>query len=95
MATVKQNFVDQEIRPLSEDVRWVLSRLESMKTSWFAGLDVAFANDATPYDDGRPGDGLTAMVESDIHSFMTIAIAMEAAGNDEIIEKPTVRVLGS
>ena len=41
MATEKQRFVDEEIRPIAEAARALVVRIQNLKTSWFAGKNFA------------------------------------------------------
>ncbi len=94
MGTEKQNFVNDEVRVIAEEIRATLAKYANMRTSWDAGLNADFVNSVgTPYDDGRPDEGLTQMTEADIHSFVSVMAAINTASNTEIIEKPTVRPL--
>jgi len=93
MATAKQNFVDQAIRTIAEDLRAVLVKIDDADIEWDSGMNAVFDNDATAYVDGRADEGLRQMVESDIHQFIGVMTAIRAAGNNQIIKKPTVRPL--
>lgn len=97
MPTEKQKFVNEEIRPLCELARSFKIMVDSMTASWYAGKNSLFENNATPFDDGRPDEGLTPMTEADIHSAVGILIALvdtvndtRLKYNDQIMEKPTV-----
>lgn len=87
-------FTNEVVRPLSEDIRNLVARIEAAKISWFAGTNVLFPNriDAA-LDDGRDGEGVSRLTGADVNSFMAIAINMQAASNAEIISKPTVRAM--
>lgn len=87
------DFVNREIRPLCESVRGIVARINNTTTSWFAGINTLFPNDSTLVDDGREAEGVSRLTGADVNSVMGILIAMAAASNTEIIEKPTVRPL--
>lgn len=71
MATEKQNFVDKQIRPLSELLEEADMRITTLLTDWNSGLSGQFANNATPYDDGRTAEGLDQFTEALIHQAVT------------------------
>ncbi len=86
-------FVNEEIRPLCEQIRALCAKITNSRTSWFGGINNSFPNDSSPVVDGREGEGVSRLTGADINSVMGIAIAMLDASNAEIIEKPTVRPL--
>jgi hypothetical protein len=96
MPTTEQNFVDQQLRPICENMRALEILIDTMSISWFAGINTSIPNDGTSYDDGRPAEGLTPMVGSDIHNAVSNLLAVIAGTdpyNDQIISKPTVRAI--
>lgn len=90
-------FINEEVRPLCEMARAFKARVDSMMTSWYAGLNVVVPNDAgQAIDDGRDAEGVSRLNGDDVHSAVGILEAMVATPtpyNEQIIELPTVRPL--
>ena len=96
MATQEQNFVDQQLRPICEQMRAIDVRVAALATALYAGVNALVPNDGTAYDDGRTDQGLTPMVGSDIHNAVANLLGIlagTAAYNTEVISKPTVRTI--
>lgn len=98
--TEKQKFVDERLRPLCESMRADEARIQAMRIEWLAGKKDLFVDDDTPYIDGRDGEGLSPMVESDIFAAAKVllgAVATDNAGrtvySKEAISKPTVQAI--
>lgn len=86
-------FVNEQIRPLCEQTRALVVKLNSMETLWNSGLNSEFPNDATPVDDGRDAEGVSRLTGADINQVMSVLLAMMGQYNSEIVEKPCVRSL--
>ena len=86
-------YCNQEVRPLAELVRGMLAYYESVRTSWYGGLNLVITNTADPIIDNRQDDGVTQLTGADVNSLMSIMEAMRTASNSEIVEKPCVRPL--
>lgn len=86
-------FCNEEVRVLCESARALVARIQNSTTSWFAGINAMFPNDSTLVDDGRENEGVSRLTGADVNSAMGVLIAMAAASNSEILEKPTVRPL--
>lgn len=86
-------FVNEQIRPLAEKLRALITKITSAETDWFAGLNAKFPNDTTAVTDNRDGEGVSRLTGADINSIMSVAIAMRNAGNTQIVAKPCVRPL--
>jgi len=79
---------------MSEDIRALIARIEAAKITWFGGVDALIPNRLDEnLADGRAAEGASRLNGADIHSFVSIIIAMQAASNAEIISKPTVRAM--
>jgi hypothetical protein len=81
MATQKQNFVDQQVRPAVEALETLGVRIETLITQ-LAILDPPIENDATPYDDGRPNENLDPVTEAQLTSVIS---GLNDLNNDIII----------
>jgi len=86
-------FVNEQIRPLCEEVRALVARVGAMNTSWQAGLNVTFPNDSTAVADNRDAEGVSRLTGADIQSAVGILLAVTAASNSQIISKPCVRAI--
>lgn len=88
-------FVNEQIRPLCEEVRALVARVGAMNTSWQAGINVKFPNDASAVTDNRDTEGISRLTGADIQSAVGILLAVTAASNSQIISKPCVRALSA
>lgn len=86
-------FVNNQIRPLAELARAFRARVADAKIEWFGGINTLVPNTAETIDDGREAEGVSRLVGTDVNGLMSVLIGMADAGNDQIIEKPTVRPL--
>lgn len=86
-------FVNEQVRPLAEELRAVMARLTSAQTDWFGGINALFPNDSTAVADNRDAEGVSRLTGQDINSLMSTAIAVLGASNTTIIAKPCVRPL--
>lgn len=87
------HFVNEQIRPLCEEARALMARIAAMQTLWFSGLNAVFPNDSTVLADGRDADGSSRLTGAHVNSAVGNLIAIQAASNSQIIEKPCVRAL--
>lgn len=88
-------FLNEVVRPMAEEIRAIVARIESAKTKWFSGLNGKTLNTDDVVDDGRESEGVSRITGADINSFMNVIINIEGASNDEIVSKPTVRPLSA
>jgi len=88
-------FVNEQVRPLCEEVRALNARISAMQTLWFSGLNNSFPNTTDAVADGRDAEGASRLTGANINSAVGIMIAMLGASNSEIIEKPCVRPLSA
>lgn len=86
-------FSNEQIRPLSEEIRAIIARINAMNTDWQAGINAMFPNDSSPVVDNRTAEGASALTGADINSSVGIMLAIAAASNTQIIAKPCVRAL--
>lgn len=84
-------FVNEQVRPLAEEARAFVARIAAMQTLWFSGVNGNVPNDTTLLADGRDADGSSRLTGADINSAVGNLIAMAAASNAQIIQKPCVR----
>lgn len=63
MATEKQNYMNEVLAPLGEDLQRMQVNLRAAEIKWSI-VSALFADNATVYDDGQPNAGLTALAES-------------------------------
>lgn len=63
MATEKQNYMNEVLAPLGEDLQRVQVNLRAAEVEWSI-VSSQFVNDATVYDNGQPDAGLTQLAES-------------------------------
>lgn len=80
MSTQKQNFVDQQLRPIVEILEDLHVRIETA-VAQEAILDPPIANDATPYDDGRPDESLDQFTEGNL---ITVLNGLAAFDSDTL-----------
>lgn len=87
-------FVNEQVRPLCEKARAFNAEVLAMQTLWFSGLNLLFPNDAAEnVADGRASEGVSRLNGANVNSAVGTLIAMAAASNAQIIEKPCVRGL--
>lgn len=86
-------FINQVVRPLAEKIRACNLLTDNAATQWFSGINSMPNDPGELVDDQRESQGVSRLTGADIHSLMNIAIAMKAASNTEIIQKPCVRAL--
>lgn len=86
-------FVNEQIRPLAEQVRALVSEINSCQTDWFGGTNAMFPNDTSAVDDKRDAEGIPRLTGADVNSVMNVLIAMSGASNAQIVAKPCVRPL--
>ena len=86
-------FVNEQVRPLAEEMRSLKARIRAMQTAWFAGLNQEFPNSADPVEDGRQAEGVSRLTGANVNSAVGIAIAVADSVNDEIVSLPCVRPL--
>lgn len=88
-------FVNEQIRPLCEQVRATKARIVAMQNDWNATIAVLVPNDSSPLADGRDAEGVSRLTGADINQEVTNLIAVGAAANDQIIGKACVRALST
>jgi len=88
-------FSNEQLRPLCESTRALVTQLQSMETQWYGGINTLFPNDTTVLDDGRQGEGVSVLTGADVNSAVSVLIAMVGQYNSQIIEKPCVRTLSA
>jgi hypothetical protein len=86
-------FVNEQVRPLCEEARALMARIGAAQTLWFSGVNGNVPNDATLLADGRDADGSSRLTGAHINSAVGNLIAIAAASNAQIIEKPCVRAI--
>ena len=86
-------FSNEQLRPLCEQARALMARIDAMNTLWNSGLNVMFPNDTSPVVDGRDAEGASRLTGANVQSAVGILNAIKAASNTQIIEKPCVRAL--
>lgn len=87
-------FVNEVIRPLSEEARALKARIAAAQTQWFAGLNQAFPNDISIVEDGRHDtEGVSVLTGANVNSSMSVLIGAANQLNDEIVSLPCVRQL--
>lgn len=77
MATEKQNFVDKQLRRVAELLEQLDVVTTTLSTDWDSGLSAQFANNSTPYDDGRAPEGLDQFNEALVHTAVNAAISLQ------------------
>lgn len=70
MASQKQNFVDQHMRPIIEILEKLSIQID-LAEEQKSLLNPALADDSTPYDDGRPNENLDQFTEGNILTMMS------------------------
>lgn len=90
-------FTNEVVRPLAEQLRALSVRLGSIRTQWYGGMNLHFANASDPVEDGRENEGISRLICGDVTNLIAQALITapgEAnAWNPEIIQKPCVRQL--
>lgn len=86
-------FANEQVRPLCEQVRALVAKIGAMQTAWFAGINTEFPNDTTALADNRDAEGASRLTGVDVNSAVGVLIAVAAASNVQIIQKPCVRGL--
>ena len=89
-------FVNEQIRPLAEELRNLNSMLNNAKGIWVGGgLNSLFTNAADTIEDGREGQGVSRLTAGDVTALIaelsTIITQFGGAGVMDVIRKPTVR----
>jgi hypothetical protein len=86
-------FVNEQVRPLSEEARALKARIGSLTTDWFGGLNLVVLNTTDLIADGRDAEGVSRLTGADVNSAVSNLIAAHDAINDQIVSKPCVRPL--
>lgn len=86
-------FCNEQVRPLCEEARALMARIDAMNTSWGAGINAMFPNDASLVADGRDAEGVSRLTGANIQSVVGILLAIKTASNTQIISLPCVRAL--
>tara|TARA_R100000005_G_C4816912_1_gene100296 strand:- start:84 stop:410 length:327 start_codon:yes stop_codon:yes gene_type:complete len=89
-------FVNEYIRPMCENLRYMCARGKDWKTRWDSGLSGGFPNDTSVVEDGRDAEGLSRLTGADINAvavvFNTLLADIDAVA-EATINKPCVRPL--
>jgi len=99
MANITNNevvaFVNDQIRPLCEELRNLKVKIAAMGVTWFSGINANVPNDReSPLMDGRASEGVSRLNGADINNAVgQLLNCSDANFNVEIISKPCVRVL--
>ena len=89
-------FVNEQIRPLAEELRNLNAMLKNAKGVWVGGgLSGLFANAADKVEDGREGQGVSRLTAGDVTALIdelsTIITQFGGPGVMDVIRKPCVR----
>lgn len=88
-------FVNEQVRPLCEQARALVARIDAMNTSWGAGINALFPNDTTALTDGRVAEGVSQLTGAQVTAAVGNLLALKTASNSQIIDKPCVRPLSA
>lgn len=95
MATITDpeaiRFVNEVVRPMSEEGRGFAVRRNALSNIWFGGMDAQFANGADTVEDGREAEGVSRLTAQQVKDAVQQILGMNP--NAEIIQKPCVRPL--
>lgn len=90
-------FVNEVIRVIAEEARAFKIRANALQSAWFLGLNSHFANSDDTIEDGREAEGVSRLTAGDVTNLVAqvtkIAEGQSEEWNQEIIQKPCVRVL--
>jgi hypothetical protein len=86
-------FVNEQVRPLCEEARALMARIDALNTLWTSGLNAAFPNDVSPVVDNRDAEGASRLTGANVQSAVGTLLAIKTASNSQIIEKPCVRAI--
>lgn len=85
-------FVNEQVRPLCQEIRALKAKIDALSTVWFSGLNTVITNNAAdPIMDGRNSEGVSRLTGADIHNAVGQFLAITP--NAEIISKPCVHAL--
>jgi hypothetical protein len=87
-------FVNEQVRPLCEEARALMARVGAMTTSWNAGINASFSNNADTLENGREAEGVSRLTALQVSQAVGQLQAVSAL-NTEIIAKPCVRPLAA
>ena len=89
-------FVNEYIRPMCENLRYMCARGKDWKIRWDAGMSAKFPNDTSPVVDGRDAEGISRLTGADINAvaavFNTLLADIDTT-SEVAINKPCVRPL--
>lgn len=86
-------FVNEQVRPLCEQVRALMVKIDTMNTSWSAGISALFPNDTSALTDGHIAEGVSQLTGAQVVQAVSNMIALKTASNSQIIDKPCVRAI--
>jgi hypothetical protein len=92
-------FVNDEIRPMSERLRDVKAKIDSLLDKWTSdGISALIANDdREALEDGRDAEGVSRLNGKDVNQMVALLTSLQTrlnqAGTSSVISKPTVRQL--
>lgn len=89
-------FVNEVVRPLSEQLRALKANIDSATFAWNGGISALVPNDVNELlNDGRQTEGVSRLTGADIRAVITILGAVRAAVTDATVSKPCVRPLNA
>lgn len=95
-------FVNEQIRPLAEQLRDLNALLQNAKGVWIGGgLNMIFATASDTIEDGREAEGVSRLTVGDVSALVSeISAILNRFGGEgvmDIIRKPCVRrmIVGS
>ena len=89
-------FVNEYIRPMCENLRYMCARGKDWKTKWDSGISAKFPNDTSAVDDGRDAEGISRLTGADINAVATVFNTLLAdidTAAEVAVNKPCVRPL--
>lgn len=91
-----KKFLREDLRPLCELGRQLITRSANLELQWFAinGIAEKVLNDATLIDDERLAtESVVPMTGIEINAIMSVLLAMKASGHLGILQVGCVRAL--
>lgn len=86
-------FVNEQIRPIAEQLRALKAQSSALLVDWYAGLNTKFPNDASPVQDGRDAEGVSRLTGQDVNDVAYLLATAVSPMVDSVIAKPCVRPL--
>ena len=89
-------FVNEVIRPLSEQLRALKANIDAATFAWNGGISAKVPNDPLEIlEDGREAEGVSRLTGADIRAVVAILGNVRAAVTDATVSKPCVRPLNA